>query len=236
MAADALQWVLHLPHGYRIHRSVGTDHLQLHRNVAERWTGNALTYLGLKLMESTMKKLLVRLVLVGECPLTFLWMCLSVAFCLWEKPGQQKQPCGVTAAAAWSCLSLSPCSLVIATITPCSRWFIPSLSPLRQRILLHSSAPHSSAVTCECTPRNWLLVTICTFLGSLHRFGVTSTSSFRFGSRKTPFWVFGVLFSLMVPPSLHALSYANYFAAHSHRVLALDPTSKWSDFWATQQP
>lgn len=119
-------------------------------------------------------------------------------------------------------------------------WFIPSSSPLRQRvlqrILLHSSAPHSSAVTWERTPRNWLLVTICTFPGGLHGFGVTSTLSFRFGSRKTPFWVFGVLFSLMVPPSLHDLSYANYFAAHSHRVLALDPTSKWCDFWAAQQP
>lgn len=184
-------------------------------------------------MESTMKKLLVPLVLVGECPLTFLWTCLSVAFCLWEKPGQQKQPCGVT---AWSCLSLSPCSLVIATTTPCSRWFIPSWSLLRQRGLLHSSAPHSSAVTCKRTSWNWLLVTICTFPGGLRRFGGTSTSTFRFGFRKTPFWVFGVLFSLMVPLSLHALSYANYFAAHSHRVLALEPTSKWSNFWATQQP
>lgn len=183
-------------------------------------------------MESMMKKLLVRLVLVGECPLTFLWMCLSVAFCLWEKPGQQKQPCGGTAAEAWSCLSLSPCSLVIATTT----WFIPSSLPLQQRVLLHSPAPHSSAVTCKLTPRNWLLVTICTFPGGLDEFGVASTSSFRFGSRKTPFWVFGVLFSLMVPPSLHDLSYANYFAAHSHRVLALDPTSKWSNFWAAQQP
>lgn len=163
------------------------DHLQLHRNVAVRWNGNTLTYLRLKLMESMMKKLLVRLVLVGECPLTFLWMCLCVAFCLWEKPGQQKQPCGVTAATAWSCLSLWPCSLVNATTTPCCRWFVPSSSPLRQRVFLLSPAPHGSAVTCERTPRNWLLVTICTFPGGLHGFGVTSTSSFCFGSPKIPF-------------------------------------------------